>query len=1363
MQNIAPVQQSAPGSMAPRRMLNMQEPPNYNNIPTQVYQPSSPSYAPRKPLMQSARASINVRKPQVTDGLNQQPPGFGDYLNLPVYQQPQQPVQTMNIDDMDIDMSDVSLDMPVLEFKRPSRPEHFDIRCTASKKQKLRASARDMEWEPCLKYTAPESVMSTDDVERELENLETLWAEGFIPEEEYLRRKMVLRWAKEHSSNLYVPEAPRVVGRKPTRGKSRNVRLFISSTFRDMGTEREIIIKKVFPQLQKFCKDRGVFLSCVDLRWGITSENTSSGSTLDICLSEIDRCRPYFICMLANRYGWAKQGDKPDPMLDKTLEFAKKNFAWIEQYKDRSVTELEVRHAVLNDINSNTAQHALFYIRKQRGSSDDDLRLTKLKEEIKRSGLLNITDYSDHSAFEEAVLTQLQERIERDFPKEDVPSPLERQRMAHNAFKDTRARIYIGREKYFEVVNDHFAKSKPGPMLIVGESGSGKSAFVCNWTVRHQEKFPDRLVIPHYIGSTAESTDLSSMLRRVMGEIKEHWDLRMSIPTDLQKLIEALPNFLAEAGRRGGVTVVLDALNQLENKDNAHALRWLPTQLPNNVLLLCSTLPGTCYNNVKSRNWREMRIKPLDSVERTQLVTEYMAQYGKTLTEKQTKMIVNAAQCQNALFLRTLLEEVRVFGVFEELEKHISSLLRARTPPQLFELVFKRLERDYEKERKGLVGQLMSLIWVARKGLTESEVLSILNLPASIWAPLFMALDESLVSRGGYLTFFHDYMRQAVEKRYLSSQSKKRSCRNTIVTSFLDKSRNIDERRVLEEVPYQLERCELWDRLSAFVTDVKNFKSLCNDEYRFDMYRYWRGVGAHCPGAKPKFVKSIMNSKDEPAMLLAGKFAQDIGVYDVAETLLSAALAIARKRGDYNEELAGRIEGLAYLVRMRGRYKESIPLYKEAITLREQFCSDQDPKLASVYNSLAIVYRLSGKYDLAEPLYERALKLRKAIYGEMHEDIAQSYNSLGCLNQDMGRYEKSERFLFLAIAQRETLLGNSHPDVAMSVSNLGGLYLDWSKYDKAGENYKRALDIYVGVFGEEHPSVAQSLNSLAGLYQEQGDYDKAEGVYMRTLSVKKALLGELHPDYALTLNDVAVLYARQDKYPQAEKYYVQAVGIRKQVLGEQHPDYAQSLKNLASLYQDMGSYAKAEPLFKRGLKIAEAAFGPNHLDVGSSCVTLAGLYQLTSRFNEAIPLYKRALEIYKTLGEFHADIALTLNDFAILYYRKGDYTQATKFYLKALNNYEHVFGKDHPDVGMSNLNIAQFYKAIGQPAKGVSHAKEAIRIFIKRFGESHQKTQKAKGTLSDLQSSGPAAPSRGPTNRAKHRPKYSMNRAYGRH
>jgi hypothetical protein len=81
-----------------------------------------------------------------------------------------------------------------------------------------------------------------------------------------------------------------------------------------MQLEREQLVKQVFPELKQLCSERNVFFTFVDLRWGVTREETNEGSTIDVCLSELDNCIPYFICMLGERYGWSQNKGSP-PLL----------------------------------------------------------------------------------------------------------------------------------------------------------------------------------------------------------------------------------------------------------------------------------------------------------------------------------------------------------------------------------------------------------------------------------------------------------------------------------------------------------------------------------------------------------------------------------------------------------------------------------------------------------------------------------------------------------------------------------------------------------------------------------------------------------------------------------------------------------------------------------------------------------------------------------------------------------------------------------------------------------------------------------------------------------------------------------------
>ena len=82
------------------------------------------------------------------------------------------------------------------------------------------------------------------------------------------------------------------------------IRVFVSSTFRDMHVERDRLVRFVFPELRERCVKRHLHLVDVDLRWGVTEEEAEQGKALTVCLDEIERCRPFFVGLLGERYGF---------------------------------------------------------------------------------------------------------------------------------------------------------------------------------------------------------------------------------------------------------------------------------------------------------------------------------------------------------------------------------------------------------------------------------------------------------------------------------------------------------------------------------------------------------------------------------------------------------------------------------------------------------------------------------------------------------------------------------------------------------------------------------------------------------------------------------------------------------------------------------------------------------------------------------------------------------------------------------------------------------------------------------------------------------------------------------------------------
>ena len=95
----------------------------------------------------------------------------------------------------------------------------------------------------------------------------------------------------------------------------RTFRVFVSSTFSDLKTERNALQDRVFPRLKRYCQRRGWSFQAIDLRWGVSNEAAFDQSTMQICRAEIARCqavtpRPNFVVLLGDRQGWRPLPDE---------------------------------------------------------------------------------------------------------------------------------------------------------------------------------------------------------------------------------------------------------------------------------------------------------------------------------------------------------------------------------------------------------------------------------------------------------------------------------------------------------------------------------------------------------------------------------------------------------------------------------------------------------------------------------------------------------------------------------------------------------------------------------------------------------------------------------------------------------------------------------------------------------------------------------------------------------------------------------------------------------------------------------------------------------------------------------------------
>ena len=81
--------------------------------------------------------------------------------------------------------------------------------------------------------------------------------------------------------------------------------------------------------------------------------------------------------------------------------------------------------------------------------------------------------------------------------------------------------------------------------MIVGGSGAGKSAALARWLFRATDV--EGFILPHFVGSTANSTKFEAIVTRLAEELKRSFGFESDVPTEWSELMEIVPKCPLEA------------------------------------------------------------------------------------------------------------------------------------------------------------------------------------------------------------------------------------------------------------------------------------------------------------------------------------------------------------------------------------------------------------------------------------------------------------------------------------------------------------------------------------------------------------------------------------------------------------------------------------------------------------------------------------------------------------------------------------------------------------------------------------------------------------------------------------------------
>jgi tetratricopeptide (TPR) repeat protein len=239
-----------------------------------------------------------------------------------------------------------------------------------------------------------------------------------------------------------------------------------------------------------------------------------------------------------------------------------------------------------------------------------------------------------------------------------------------------------------------------------------------------------------------------------------------------------------------------------------------------------------------------------------------------------------------------------------------------------------------------------------------------------------------------------------------------------------------------------------------------------------------------------------------------------------------------------------------------------------------------------------------------------------------------------------------------------------------------------------------------------------------------GDYPRAQGLLEQAfdadlVAARKALdaANRRYVTAAKTKADLGQLKWTQLQYAAAAQEFQAAADL---VPSSEPLIRAEYLASLGSAAHSAGNYPLAGRALVEALAFREQALGPDHANVAISLNNLAVVYRAQGRYAEAEPLHKRALAISeKVLGPEHPTVAIRLNNLAGLYQDQRRYVEAEPLYKRALAIGENVLGPEHPDVAIRLNNLALLYGVQGRYAEAEPLFTRALAIGEKALGPEH--------------------------------------------
>lgn len=500
--------------------------------------------------------------------------------------------------------------------------------------------------------------------------------------------------------------------------KQRVVKVFISSTFRDMNAERDYLNKYIFPHIHSYCDERYIEFYPIDLRWGIREEDTRNGLVMTSCLEQIDDSRPFFIGILGSRYGWIPTQN--DVNLMRSSDETQKSWITSKINEHASITEIEMEYGAL--ANSNISD-ACFLIRedtmdlsddfKEKPGSLEDRKLKDLKNRVRSQSVFPVHSYSSLEEFGRIIHDELMSMIIREFPS-NVDDYQESLISRHEYTYSRRCNTLWDLGNVYSNC-DRWLDSGKQFLLIRGEAGSGTSTACANIVRYLRERYDSPIIYYDF----------------------EEEDMNGDVIATLQEFLKQKNNHIDP---QAWSLIVLDNCSILNQDEVFGLMEWMSTlSTGTHVIVTASNFSPADILIQRYLYPPVITIHGLTEEDsRKEFASNYLLRYGKKISDIQLEQLVKVENTKDPTYLSFALNNLVNYGSFEHFDEYLQNIIKEAKSDDVFSIWdgIRSQTRDIDAVNCGddYAKAIILLAQMQHIGISERDICTIAEISTAKWA-----------------------------------------------------------------------------------------------------------------------------------------------------------------------------------------------------------------------------------------------------------------------------------------------------------------------------------------------------------------------------------------------------------------------------------------------------------------------------------------------------------------------------------------------------------------------------------------------------------------------------------------------------